>query len=54
VAGTWTLTGDQLTVTWFGARRTPAAALDDEVARLASILGRPLRASIEPGTGSTL
>jgi hypothetical protein len=50
VAGTWLPEDDRVSVRWFGDGRAPADALGDEVARLASILGRPLRGSIEPET----
>jgi len=42
VAGTWALAGDVVTLAWFGDP-APSGALDDEVARLGAILGRPLR-----------
>lgn len=47
VAGTWKVVGDQIAVTWF--RETappPAAAVDAAVARLATILDRPLGSSV--------
>ena len=43
VRGTWARTGDALTVTWTDPARPPVAALDEETARLAGILGRELR-----------
>lgn len=43
VSGTWSVKADQLTVTWFRGR-TPA--LGEEIARLSTILGRPLRATV--------
>jgi hypothetical protein len=47
VCGTWQLEGEQVEVTWFSeAGRAPRSALDEEVARLASIKDRPLRAAI--------
>lgn len=47
VAGTWTATADGVGVTWFAERGTPPRqALDEEVARLAGILGRPPAATV--------
>ncbi len=44
VAGTWSLRGDAVTTRWVGdVPAAPVAALEDEVARLAGLLGRPLR-----------
>ncbi|QCB92449.1 DNA glycosylase AlkZ-like family protein [Cellulomonas shaoxiangyii] len=44
VAGTWVLSGDTVTTTWApDAPPRDAAAVDAEVARLAGLLGRPLR-----------
>jgi len=41
-SGTWSATGDELAVSWFAeAGPPPRDALADEVARLATILGRP-------------
>ena len=43
VRGTWRLEDDRVLVDCFReAGRLPAGALDEEVARLAAILGRPL------------
>jgi Winged helix DNA-binding domain len=43
VAGTWSLSGDAVTVDWFAeAGPVPHAALADEVARLAGTIARPL------------
>jgi hypothetical protein len=43
VAGTWSVTDDELVTTWFTeAGPPPRDALADEVARLATILARPL------------
>jgi hypothetical protein len=39
VSGTWSRSGDDVQVEWFGAPRE----LTSEVARLATITGRPLR-----------
>ncbi len=48
VSGTWSLTGDQAVVAWFAeAGPPPGEALAEEVARLASILDRPLRSTVE-------
>jgi len=48
VSGTWSLTDDQVVTAWFAEAGPPAPeALAAEVARLASILGRPLRSTIE-------
>jgi DNA glycosylase AlkZ-like len=48
VSGTWSLTHDRLAVAWFGEGGPPAReALAEEVARLASMLDRPLQPSIE-------
>ncbi len=47
VCGTWELDGERVAISWFReAGRPPRIALRDEVARLASILGRGLRASV--------
>jgi winged helix DNA-binding protein len=47
VRGTWELDGEQARVAWFKeAGRPPRKALDAEVARLSSILGRDLRTTI--------
>ena len=47
LAGTWELDGDRVEVAWFReAGKPPTAALDAEVARLASILDRDLRAAV--------
>jgi hypothetical protein len=42
VCGTWARKGDDLTVTWLDKRIRPDALLEQEAARLAGILGRPL------------
>jgi hypothetical protein len=48
VAGTWSLTGDRIVVAWFGEAGPPARiALAEEVARLATILGRPVESTVE-------
>lgn len=41
VSGTWSITADEVRVTWFGEHGSQA--LEEEVSRLAAILGRPLR-----------
>ena len=47
VSGTWELDGDRARVAWFSeAGRPPRRALEAEVARLSSILGRDLQAAI--------
>ncbi len=47
VSGTWSLADEQLIVTWFAeARKAPREAVAEEVARLATILGRPLHPTI--------
>ena len=49
VRGTWELDGDEVRAAWFeeGGRR-PLKALEAEVGRLSSILGRDLRLAISP------
>jgi hypothetical protein len=49
VRGTWELDGDEVRVAWFeeGGRR-PLKALEAEVGRLSSILGRDLRLAVSP------
>ena len=48
VSGTWSLADDQLVTAWFAeAGRSPRDALADEVARLATILGRPLTPTVQ-------
>jgi hypothetical protein len=47
ISGTWRLDGDRVLVEWFReSGRAPAIALEEEVMRLAAILGRPLSAVI--------
>jgi hypothetical protein len=47
VSGTWSLADDHVVVAWFAEIAPPARdALVDEVARLATILDRPLQASV--------
>ena len=48
VSGTWSLTDDQVVAAWFAeAGPPPREALAEEVARLATILGRPLQPTIQ-------
>jgi hypothetical protein len=48
VSGTWSLSGDQVTAAWFvEAGPPPREALSEEVARLATILDRPLQPALE-------
>ena len=50
VSGTWTLTPDQVAVTWFSeAGPPPDRALADEVGRLSKILDRPLVLTVQTG-----
>jgi hypothetical protein len=46
VCGTWARKDDVLTVSWLDDRPRPDAALEEEAARLAGILGRDLRTRI--------
>jgi hypothetical protein len=48
VSGTWSLSGDQVTAAWFAeAGPPPREPLSEEVARLATILDRPLQPALE-------
>jgi DNA glycosylase AlkZ-like len=48
ISGTWSLSDDQCVAAWFAEAGPPDRdALAEEVARLATILGRPLRAHVE-------
>jgi hypothetical protein len=48
VSGTWSLSDDQVVVAWFAEAGPPAQqALAGEVARLATILDRPLRSTVQ-------
>lgn len=49
VRGTWAHKGDELTVTWLDEQPPPQAAIEQETARLASILGRDLHVSSRHG-----
>ena len=48
VSGTWSLTDDRVAVAWFAeGAPPPKKALAEEVARLATILDRPLQSTVE-------
>jgi hypothetical protein len=47
VRGTWAAKGDQLTVSWNDSRRPPRKALEDETGRLAGLLDRDLRLTLD-------
>ena len=48
VSGTWSLSGDKVAAAWFAeAGPPPREALAEEVARLATILDRPLQPTVE-------
>jgi hypothetical protein len=48
VSGTWSLTRDRVAVAWFAEGASPRTeAIDEEVARLATILHRPLQSSVQ-------
>ena len=50
VAGTWTVRGERLDVSWFTeSGRVPRTALDQEAASLARLLDRPLEVAVDPG-----
>jgi hypothetical protein len=50
VSGSWSLAGDQVTVAWFAeAGQPPREALEEEIARLAGNLDRPLRSRVQIG-----
>ena len=46
VSGSWARKGDGLTVSWQGGQVKPEAAIREEAARLAGILGRDLRIEV--------
>lgn len=51
VSGTWAVTEDQVSISWFPeAGRPPQQALGDEVDRLATVVGRPLRLDMRPAS----
>lgn len=43
VCGTWARKGDELIVSWLDERRRPDRAVEQQVTRLSSILGRNLK-----------
>jgi hypothetical protein len=48
VSGTWSVNDDQVVVNWFIEAGTPVReALAEEVARLATILDRPLQSTVQ-------
>lgn len=48
VSGTWSLTDDGPTITWFNSRmQVPNQLMDEEIARLSTIFDRPLRWQLE-------
>src|SRR5215207_4177226 len=48
VAATWSLTDHQIVAAWFGRARPPEReALEGEVARIAKILNRPLKSTVQ-------
>ena len=47
VSGTWTVADDRVEIVWFADERPTTKALAEEVARLATILDRPLDSSVE-------
>lgn len=48
VSGTWSSRADEVSVTWFGeSGQPPRTALEEEVARLGTLLGRPLTPTLE-------
>ena len=50
VAGTWTVRGERLDVSWFTeSGRVPRTALDQEAASLARLLDRPLEVAVDLG-----
>jgi hypothetical protein len=51
VSGTWALTDDEVSISWFPeSGRPPQRALADEVDRLATVIGRPLRLDLRSAT----
>ena len=48
VRGSWARRGDELVVTWPDERPPPSTALEEEVTRLARVLGRDLRLRLVP------
>jgi Winged helix DNA-binding domain len=50
VSGTWSVTDEEVAITWFAeAGPPPEDALAEEVARLATIVGRSLRPAVRTG-----
>jgi hypothetical protein len=47
VSGTWSLTGNQVAAAWFAETGPPARDAAGEIARLATILDRPLQLTVE-------
>ena len=48
VSGTWSLAHDEVAIAWFAEAPQPAReALAEEVSRLATILDRPLQATVQ-------
>jgi Winged helix DNA-binding domain len=48
VSGTWSLSHDQIVTTWFGQARPPQRkAHEEEVERIAKILNRPLKSTVQ-------
>ena len=50
VSGTWTVADDRVAIVWLADDRPATKALAEEVARLATILDRPLDSSVETAT----
>lgn len=50
VSGTWARRGDDLTIRWRAGGRPPLAAIEDEAARLATVVGTDLNVRLEPST----
>jgi Winged helix DNA-binding domain len=48
VSGTWSVRGDELTVTWLEDGRRPRTAVEEEAARMGDILGVDLRLTWAP------
>jgi hypothetical protein len=46
VSGTWSIRKDRVAIDWFAGAPPPGKALEDEVDRLATLLGQPLESSI--------
>jgi hypothetical protein len=51
VSGTWARTDDEVSISWFSeAGRPPRQGLGEEVDRLATVFGRPLRLTLRPAS----